>query len=152
MGHEHVSILLQAAGIAQGSVEDQLMPQAEQESHPPAAMPAQMPESGLHTAPGMQPQGQPSSFGMAEAGRGGAPQPVTAEQAAAGRGGEAEMQEANPFRSGSGPASAAACPAWALCTAPIHQQLCAASSLFKICQKSPALAAKFLNNKCSKSV
>ena len=103
MRHEAVSILLQAAGVAQGSMEDQPMPQAEQEGHQPAAMPAQMPEGGLHTAPGMQPQGQPSSFGMAEAGRGGAPQPTAAEQGVAGRDGEAEMREANPFRSGSGP-------------------------------------------------
>ena len=88
------------------------MPQAEQESHPPVALPAQMPETGLQTAPGIQPQGQPSSFGMAEAGRGGAPQPTTAEQGLAGRDAEAEMREANPFRSGSAPASAAACPAW----------------------------------------
>lgn len=87
------------------------MPQAEQESRQHAPMPAQMPEGGLHMAPGMQPQGQPSSLGMAEAGRGAGPQPTAAEQGVAGRDGQAEMREANPFRSGSAPASAAACPA-----------------------------------------
>ena len=77
------------------------MPQAEQESRQHAPMPAQMPEGGLHMAPGMQPQGQPSSLGMAEAGRGAGPQPTAAEQGVAGRDGQAEMREANPFRSGS---------------------------------------------------
>ncbi len=104
------------------------MPQAEQESRQHAPMPAQMPEGGLHMAPGMQPQGQPSSLGMAEAGRGAAPQPTAAEQGVAGRDGQAEMREANPFRSGSAPASAAACPA----RAQLHHDPCVNSSVLQI--------------------
>ena len=148
-------ILLQAAGIAQGSMEDQLMPQAEQESCQHTPMPAQMPETGMHTAPGMQPQGQPSSFGMAEAGRGGAPQPTTAEQTTAeqgvaGRDVEAEMQEANPFRSGSTPASATACPAWAH----LHQVPHISCIVLQVnfCAEALALAGNFLINRSTKYV
>ena len=87
---------MQAAGTAEG---DKEAAEASVQALPDQAQRGpQQAEQGMQEGPQAPPQGAQSSFGMAEAGAGGAPMPSSGQDGGEAQTDSAQQKESNPYR------------------------------------------------------